>query len=134
VSAYRPIHTYKGQATLKPNLLNRQEHAIIYTGEHVPEEQRYVTDDGTEVFENLSKDLIRVTSEQNGSEGVLNPASRINYNTIYIVEDDVRILNSGVVHADSIGTLRRSSLLYQAELTPNDLKKKRNESGKKKAQ
>jgi hypothetical protein len=133
VSTCRPIHTYYGQATFKPNLRNRQQHAIIYTGKHVPEEQRYITDDGTEVFENLSKNPIRVTSEQNGPEGVLNPASRINYSKIYTVEDYVRVLNIGVVHADSIETLRRSSLLYQAELTPNDLNKKRNESGKKKA-
>ena len=133
MSACRAIYTYSGQATLKPNLPNHQQHAIIYTGKHVPEEQLYITDDGTEVFENLSKNPIRVTSEQNSPEGVLNPASRINYSKIYTVEDYVRVLDIGVVHADSIETLRRSSLLYQAELTPNDLNKKRNESGKKKA-
>jgi Family of unknown function (DUF6590) len=107
----RPIQTYSGQATLKPNLPDRIEHAIIHTSSRVPQEQRHIMHDGTEVAENLIKDPIRVVSEQRDREGSLDPTSRIHYAKIYTVEKDVRVLNIGMVHKNSI-----ASLLYNSSL------------------
>ncbi|TVY85290.1 hypothetical protein LSUE1_G001296 [Lachnellula suecica] len=95
-----PIHTYNGQATLKPKLPERQQHAIIYTSRDCPPEHSYTTADGTFIKENLSKDPIKVRREQNGPEGDLGVYSRLNYSKIYTVENFVRVLNIGMVEKD----------------------------------
>jgi hypothetical protein len=107
----RPIQTYSGQATFKPNLPDRNQHAIIHTSKHCPEELSYKADDGTIVWEELSKDPIRVNSEQKGPEGQLEPASRLNYSKIYTVEHYVRVLNIGMVDKDSLASLQRNSMI-----------------------
>jgi hypothetical protein len=100
-----PIHTYSGQATLKPNLADRQQHAMIYTSKQPPQEKWYKAEDGTIVTENLSKLPIRVNSELSDPEGQLDTLSRINYCKIYTVENNVRVLNIGMVHPDYIHIL-----------------------------
>jgi hypothetical protein len=100
---------------LKPNLPERQQHAIIYTGKECPPEHSYTTPDGTFVKENLSKDPIRVRREQTGSEGDLGPYSRLNYSKIYTVENYVRVLNIGMVERDWIPTLSANSYVRAAE-------------------
>ena len=62
-------------------------------------------EDGTPVFEQLSKDPIRVVSESNDTEGQLSPLSRINYTKLYVVENDIRVLNIGIVHEMSMASL-----------------------------
>jgi hypothetical protein len=104
-----PIHTYSGQATLKWNLPEPQEHAIIYTSKKPPQEHSYKAEDGTVVWENLNKDPIRVISEQHDKEGDLGNLSRINYSKIYTVENYVRVLNIGRVHQDSMESLIKNA-------------------------
>lgn len=111
----RPIHTYSGQATLKPNLPEPQQHAIIYTSEHPPNEYWYQTADGTVVAEDLSKDPIKVHREQKGPEGDLGTLSRINYSKVYTIENYVRVLNIGMVEDDWIPTLKYNSFLKPRE-------------------
>jgi hypothetical protein len=110
-----PIHTYNGQATLKPNLPERQQHAIIYTSKECPPENSYTLADGTFVKENLSKDPIRVRREQNGPEGDLGIFSRLNYSKIYTVENYVRVLNIGMVERDWIPTLNANSYIRPSD-------------------
>jgi len=113
---YSPIHTYNGQATLKPNLPERQQHAIIYTGKDCPPEHSYTTSEGTFIKENLSKDPIRVRREQTGPEGDLGAFSRLNYSKIYTVENYVRVLNIGVVERDWIPALNANSYIRPSEV------------------
>ncbi len=61
--------------------------------------------------ENLVKDPIRVVSEQDAPEGDLGDASRINYSRTYTVEKNVRVLNIGMVHANSLPALAANSLV-----------------------
>jgi hypothetical protein len=68
---FRPIHTYSGQATLKYNLPEPRQHAIIYTSASPPPEHFYTLDNGTVVSENLTKSPIKVVREQQGPEGGL---------------------------------------------------------------
>ena len=107
----RPVQTYSEQATLDPNLPDRQQHAIIYTSRHCPEEVSEVTGVGQVHYEDLTKDPIRVISEQKGPEGTLSPLSRINYNKIYSVDMDVRVLNIGMVSKESLPSLQANSPL-----------------------
>ncbi|KAE9367982.1 hypothetical protein N431DRAFT_561801 [Stipitochalara longipes BDJ] len=109
-----PIQTYSGQATLKYNLPDRKQHAIIYTSRECPKEYSYKAKDGSTVREGLVKDPIRVQSEQDGPEGRLHPLSRLNYSKIYTVENYVRVLNIGMVHKDYISSLWRNSMIYRA--------------------
>ncbi|KAN0095181.1 hypothetical protein V8E51_015892 [Hyaloscypha variabilis] len=109
-----PIQTYSNQATLKSNLPDRQQHAIIYTSRECPKEYSYKAQDGSTVREGLTKDPIRVQSEQEGPEGILHPLSRLNYSKIYTVENYVRVLNIGMVHKDYISSLWRNSMIYRA--------------------
>ncbi|TVY30732.1 hypothetical protein LHYA1_G000398 [Lachnellula hyalina] len=104
-----PIHTYNGQATLKPNLPERQQHAIIYTSRDCPPERFNELTDGTIVKENLSKDPIRVRSEQKDIEGDLGACSRLNYSKIYTVEHYIRVLNIGMVESNWIPSLTANS-------------------------
>jgi hypothetical protein len=116
----RAIHTYSGQATLKPNLPNPQNHAIIYTTKTPPEELSYVAADGTVKREDLMKDPIRVNSELDGPEGNLGALSRINYSKIYTVEKDVRVLNIGIVSKECIPSLEADSPLKRASRIGKD--------------
>ncbi len=111
--SFRPIQTYSGQATLKPNLPDRHQHAIIYTSRECPEVYWYTADDGTVVKEELSKDPIKVRGEQDGPEGDLGKLSRVNYSKIYTVENYVRVLNIGLVDRDSIPSLKANSMIYR---------------------
>jgi hypothetical protein len=108
----RPVQTYSEQATLKPNLPDRQQHAIIYTSRHCPEEAKS-TGVGLVYHEGLTKDPIRVISEQKGPEGTLSPFSRINYSKTYSVGKDVRVLNIGMVSGESLPSLQANSPLKQ---------------------
>jgi hypothetical protein len=110
-----PIQTYSGQATLKPNLREVQQHAIIYTSRECPDEYSYTTYDGKIVREQLSKDLIKVRNKQSAPERHLDPRSGLNYSKIYTVENYVRVLNIGMVDKDSMSSLRRNSMVYCAE-------------------
>lgn len=65
--------------------------------------------------ENLTKDPIRVVSEQKDKEGELHPASRINYSKIYTVENFVRVLNIGMVHKNSMASLLSNSMVNRSE-------------------
>ncbi|CAG8951674.1 hypothetical protein HYFRA_00005474 [Hymenoscyphus fraxineus] len=106
-----PIHTYNGQATLKANLPERYQHAIIYTGSQCPAEHSYEAEDGTIVKENLIKDPICVRREQTGPEGDLGAYSRLNYSKIYTVENYVRVLPIGMVEKNWIPTLNANSFV-----------------------
>jgi len=85
------------------------EHTIIYTGSTIPPEHSRQAIDGTMVYERLVKRPIRVESERADAEGQLDPRARLNYSKIYTVEHYVRILNIGIVHPNSLATLREDS-------------------------
>ncbi|KAM3068127.1 hypothetical protein ACMFMG_011176 [Clarireedia jacksonii] len=107
------IHTYNGWATLKSNLPDPDNHAIIYTSNAVPEPYSYVDANGDLHSEELSKDPIKVVREQFDAEGELDAKSRINYTKPYTVEKDVRVLNIGLVDNRSLKALRLASPLKQ---------------------
>ncbi|KAH7416791.1 hypothetical protein BKA64DRAFT_277134 [Cadophora sp. MPI-SDFR-AT-0126] len=113
-----PIHTYSGQATLKSNLPDAKQHAIIHTSRRAPEERSYIADDGTLVKENLPKEPIRVISEQTGVEGDLGELSRVNYAKIYTVEHYVRVLNIGKVHPTSMASLEKNCMFTRSADEP----------------
>lgn len=114
-----PIHSYGGQATLKPNLPEPEQHAMIYTSPNPPEEHCLYDSDGKVVArEALSKDPIRVRQELNDEQGDLGCFSRINYAKIYTVEKYVRILNIGKVHEDSMDSLIASCFFARPEDQP----------------
>ncbi|KAG4435148.1 hypothetical protein IFR05_009380 [Cadophora sp. M221] len=113
-----PIHTYSGQATLKSNLPDPKQHAIIYTSKSPPEEKSYITEDGTLVKENLPKEPIRVIPEQDGEEKDLGDLSRVNYAKIYTVEHYVRVLNIGKVHPSSMTSLERNCMFNRRSDEP----------------
>ncbi|KAL5322342.1 hypothetical protein ACEPPN_010315 [Leptodophora sp. 'Broadleaf-Isolate-01'] len=113
-----PIHTYSGQATLKSNLPDPKQHAIIYTSKHPPEERSYATEDGTIVKENLPKEPIRVIPEQEGDERDLGDLSRVNYAKIYTVEHYVRVLNIGKVHPSSMASLEKNCMFNRRSDEP----------------
>jgi hypothetical protein len=69
ITSYRPIHTYSGEAALKPNLPERDQHAITHTSSTAPDPYFYETEDGTILKENLTRDPIRVRCEQTDAEG-----------------------------------------------------------------
>lgn len=125
----RPIHTYGNQATLKPNLPDAQQHAIIYTSDTPPDEYWYEADDGSEVREELTKDPIKVNRERNDSDGDLGRASRINYSKIYTIEHYQRVLNIGKVADWCIPSLQRNSLV-QRESAPERPKPRPSRSSK----
>ncbi len=106
------------QATLKPNLPDQQQHAIIYTSKTPPDEKWYYANDGSVVRENLNKDPIKVIREQRGPEGDLHPASRLNYSKIYTVENYVRVLNIGKVHPDFLESMINNALVRQRQQPP----------------
>lgn len=99
------IHTYSGSATLKPNLPDPDNHAIIHTTPDPPSPLPK---------ELLTKDPIRVISEQKPPDGILLPTSRINYTKVYTVEYDVRVLKIGMVHEDSLHILNADSPIRPA--------------------
>ncbi|KAN0093471.1 hypothetical protein V8E51_016655 [Hyaloscypha variabilis] len=103
------IHMYSGQATLKSYLPDPSEHSIIHTSERPPPELQIIAEDGTVISEQIDKDPIRVVSERGDIE--LLPAARINYSKIYVVEKDVRVLNIGMVHQNSMASLMLDSPL-----------------------
>jgi hypothetical protein len=63
------------------------------------------------VRENLSKDPIKVRSEQSGPDGDLGPLSRLNYSKVYTVEHYVRVLNIGMVEKSCLQSLQESSFV-----------------------
>ncbi|PVH81043.1 hypothetical protein DL98DRAFT_417452 [Cadophora sp. DSE1049] len=113
-----PIYTYGGQATLKPNLPDVQQHAIIHTSRQPPPEKFSYDDTGTLVKENLEKEPIRVINEQADEEGDLGAFSRINYSKIYTVEHYVRVLNIGKVHPMSMASLEKNSFFNRRANEP----------------
>lgn len=124
-----PISTYRGQGTLKPNLPDILQHAIVYTSDTSPEELWYEDSDGTRVSENLIKDPIKVIREQSGPEGDLGRTSRINYSKIYTIEHYSRVLNIGMVADWCIPILKRNSLV-QRESAPEKPKVRPSRSSK----
>ncbi|KAN0104752.1 hypothetical protein V8E51_010497 [Hyaloscypha variabilis] len=99
------IHTYGGWATLKPNLPDPDNHAVIYTSSKCPPQFSVMNDNGEVHYEQLTKDPIRVNSERKDSEGKLHPESRIDYSKIYRVKKDIRVLNIGKVAKFSLPAL-----------------------------
>ncbi len=114
----RPIHTYMGQATLKPNLPEVQQHAIIYSSKTPPPEAYILAEDGTRIYEDLTKVPIRVVREQESEEGDLGQHARINFSKIYTVENYVRVLNIGMVHSSSMDSLIQYARIKQREDSP----------------
>jgi hypothetical protein len=106
----RAIHTYNGWATLKHNLPDPENHAIIYTTPQPPTPFSY-RDNQTGVLysEKLLKDSIKVNSDSTEKECMLDERSRINYTKTYTVEKDVRVLNIGKVDKRSLNALRQAS-------------------------
>ena len=49
------------------------------------------------IYEELSKDSIKVHREQKDDEGDLGTLSRLNYSKVYTVEKNLRVLNIGMV-------------------------------------
>lgn len=47
----RAIHTYAGWATLKPNLPDPENHAVIYTSEMLPPKLQQTDEHGTVISE-----------------------------------------------------------------------------------
>jgi hypothetical protein len=115
----RAIHTYAGRATLKPNLPDPQQHAVIYTGTQCPQAHSEVMSDGTVIYEELALDPIRVNSEQMSSEGTLSPLSRVNFSKIYTVEKNLRVLNIGVICKECIPILEANSPLKTSFVREN---------------
>ncbi|KAE8447121.1 hypothetical protein EG329_011105 [Mollisiaceae sp. DMI_Dod_QoI] len=114
-----PIHTYNGQATLKNNLPDPQQHAIIHTSKRPPPELCEYDNEGNVILrEALSKDPIRVVSELDDEYGDLGTYSRINYAKIYTVEKYVRVLNIGKVHDDSMESLLTSCFFMRPDDQP----------------
>jgi hypothetical protein len=106
----RAIHTYNNWATLKHNLPDPENHAIIYTTPRPPAPYSYRDDiTGVLKFEKLLKDSIKVNSERTDKEGMLDEKSRINYTKTYTVEKDVRVLNIGKVDKRSLRALLQGS-------------------------
>lgn len=90
-----PISTYGGRGTLKPGL-RPETHAIIYM-------------DGTEPTplknENgMTKEPLKV-ERTGGSSGGLDHASRVNFDKVYTVEHDVKVMNVGKVCRQSMPKL-----------------------------
>jgi hypothetical protein len=67
------------------------------------------------VQEGLSKDPIKVKSENPRPEGDLGTGSRLNYSKVYTVEHYVRVQNLGMVEKASLPTLQQNSLVKQRE-------------------
>ncbi|KAH7348831.1 hypothetical protein BKA65DRAFT_268549 [Rhexocercosporidium sp. MPI-PUGE-AT-0058] len=107
-----PIHTYRDQATLKPNLPDASEHAIIYTSTWPPE-PHVLRDSAGNIIqrEELHKDPIRVIREGKDDDQDLSITSRLNYSKIYTVENYVRVLNIGIVHPNFMESLAQNSLI-----------------------
>jgi len=78
---------------------------MIYTSNRSPDEYCYTAIDGTVVAENLTNDPIKVRRDEQGPEGDLGTASRINYSNIYTIEHYVKVLNIGMVEDDSLSAL-----------------------------
>jgi len=110
-----PIHTYQNQATLKHNLPEARQHAIIHTSDYPPDEFWYHATDGSVVKEDLTKDPIKVKREELGPEGDLGNASRINYSKVYTIEHYVKVLNIGMVEDKWLSTLSRNSFVKRDE-------------------
>ncbi|KUJ17188.1 uncharacterized protein LY89DRAFT_685117 [Mollisia scopiformis] len=125
-----PIHTYSGQATLKPNLPDRQQHAIIYTSARPPEERWQYDTNGNVVREELTKDPIRVVRDLDDEESDLGDLARINYAKIYTIEKYVRVLNIGKVHANSMESLLASCLFVRPADQPPQGPRKATSSNK----
>lgn len=121
----RAIHTYGGYATLKRNLPDPENHAIIHTSEDCPPELAGTNDQDEEFFEELDKDPIKVNPERDDAEGILSPLSRINYSKIYCVEKDVRVLNIGMVDKLSMVSLEANSPLKSTKSTSGSSKRRR---------
>ncbi|KAI6715944.1 hypothetical protein JHW43_001602 [Diplocarpon mali] len=120
-----PIHTYNNQATLKPNLPDVQQHAIIYTSKSAPPSLCSYNDSGEVIArEDLNKDPLRVIPEGPLPEADLGIYSRINYSKIYTVENYVRVLNIGLVHQNSMQSLIANSLVRQNDQAPQALRSK----------
>lgn len=105
---HSPIHTYSGQATLKPKLPAPNLHTIIHTTPECPDVYEYRYNDEV-ISEKLTKDPIRVISENEESEGRLHELSRLNYSKVYTVEHYVRVLNIGMVASTSMNSLMYDS-------------------------
>ncbi|KUJ07135.1 uncharacterized protein LY89DRAFT_660871 [Mollisia scopiformis] len=114
-----PIHSYGGQATLKENLPDLEQHAIIHTSSEAPAGRCEYDAAGYIIAqEQLSKVPIRVIQELNHADGDLGDCSRINYAKIYTVEKYVRVLNIGRVHESSMDALLASSFFARPKDQP----------------
>jgi hypothetical protein len=117
------VHSYGGEGTLKKKLPDPENHAIIHTSKEPPEQLSVVDEYGETIFEELTKDPIKVNSECTDREGMLSPQSRINYSKIYCVEKDVRVLNIGMVDEGSM-----VPLMFDSPLKPTEDKHKHSRS------
>jgi hypothetical protein len=116
---------------LKPNLPERQQHAIIYTSDECPAECSYDAGGGNIVREDLIRDPIKVKREQSGPEGELGVYSRLNYSKVYTVENYVRVLKIGMVDKDSLQSLKHNSYINPA-LPPPEPSSSKDKSSKDK--
>jgi hypothetical protein len=94
----RPINTYNGKGVTKMGLSkdDREAHAVIYMSDTKPEllaeERRYLT-----------KNDIAV--DKAADDQRLHPMSRLNFNKIYTVEHNVKVMDVGTISKDSMISL-----------------------------
>jgi hypothetical protein len=108
------------------------EHAIIYTSSEEPRELQMTLDDGRTIYENLSKDAIKVVREQDHDTANLGIFSRLNYSKIYTVEYSALVLNIGMVHQGSMMALLKSSWVKPRKEPPQPPRQHRSSNEKSK--
>ncbi len=108
-----------------------KQHAIIYTSDKPPSELSYFDEaQNREIYENLTKDPIRVVPDQRNKDCDLGVASRLNYSKVFTVEYYAKITNIGMVHKDSIPTLMKGSMIKQPEEPPEPPRRHRSSDSK----
>ncbi|KAK8219841.1 hypothetical protein M8818_000815 [Zalaria obscura] len=106
-----PIQTYGGRGVTKPGL-DKEEHAIIYTGDSPPRQLRGELPSGGE---DPMRSPIRVVPTSNTMR--LDPMSRIHFGRVYTVEKNVKVMDVGTVHPDHLLDLRNH--FYHTFLPPS---------------
>jgi hypothetical protein len=92
---YSPILTYNGRGVAKKGL-NKNEHAIIFTGSKAPQPKGDEKPNASNPLEQGMRPPIRV--KQKTHEEKLDIMSRLNYRKIYTVEHNVKVRDFGEVH------------------------------------
>ena len=99
----RPISTYGGRGTLKPGL-NPESHAIIYMSNTFPRREQEET--------KMTKEPISIDPAQGQK---LHQMSRINFEKVYTVEHNVKVMNVGNTSSNSMPKLTQYWRIYKNE-------------------